>query len=1144
MTCSGASSLPCRIVLVWLVAACLPGIAAGEQDDWPAWRYDAGRTAASPCVLPAELRLQWKRELPAPCPAFPNDPRLCFDRSYEPIVAGKRIIVPSMVTDSVTALDSDTGEEQWTLFADAPVRFAPLAWENKIYFVSDDGCLYCVNANDGRLMWKFCGLPADRVPYKFLGNERLISRWPARGGPVLADGTVYFAAGLWPSEGVFVYAIDAATGRQLWANRDAGFVKDGLLDHSTRRDGGLSPQGYLAVLGSKLIVPCGRALPAMFDRKTGQMEPYTSGWGGRIALAKGSWYACGIGRYLFQSGDMFELTSHPARADSEGNQQLQVSLVDFASHMNASLDTARQWIKSFKLETVEQAGEPLVRVRSGGPVTYLSWWTFRMPNDLRPGEQHALENRVRLQVDPTNVKELGVYREPVLTPDTIYYSVAEVKFSKRIQEKHEDRRPATSADYTEIVASDIGHAPTWSSTYQGGWGTPHRLVQWPAARFNEAWSLPSELKVHIKAGRRLYAGARDAVAAIDLPAAGGQPTVSWRAAIEGTPTRMLAAHGQLLVVTAEGSLYCFGTAQSDPRTFARQPASEPSADPWTARAEAVLRQTGVREGYCLALGLGSGRLIEELARQSKLHIIVIDSDADRVAAARKRLHAAGLYGQRVHVVPGDLQSLRLPPLMASLIVSEDLQRSGFYEQAATIQRLFTSLRPYGGIACLPLPAGRHAALAQAVEQAKLARVRLTRSEALSLLSREGALPDAADWMHESGDAAHTFASQDRGAKPPFGVLWFGGEVDRVIPCLSGPIPRIAGGRMFLQIQDDLHGVDIYTGRHLWKRPLAHAGCFVAIDSEVYALSAGECLRIDPATGESSSTIRVPPEAGGVKATWQEIRVAGDKLLGTIGRQLVCLDRKSGQFRWRFQSQRDGINFAAAPSTAYCVDYWLPLHRRRGEARSEEGTISALDLQTGSILWQASASTPVLDEPKRRPDLPYFVQPQLAYGQPNDVLMFTRNQSTVAAYQGATGKLLWAKDLPLKNPPNAFTSAQPPIVLPGLLVTHAGETIDLLTGDHRSQLWKTNSEMRGCGRALGSPCLVTMRDAHLSVFDVADGQHLYVRGIRGGCTNSLIPAGGILNAPNYGRHCTCNYPVSTSLGLVTMPETIGWDAAGR
>ena len=44
-----------------------------------------------------------------------------------------------------------------------------------------------------------------------LGNDRLISHWPARGGPVVADGVVYFAAGLWPSDGIYVYALDGRT---------------------------------------------------------------------------------------------------------------------------------------------------------------------------------------------------------------------------------------------------------------------------------------------------------------------------------------------------------------------------------------------------------------------------------------------------------------------------------------------------------------------------------------------------------------------------------------------------------------------------------------------------------------------------------------------------------------------------------------------------------------------------------------------------------------------------------------------------------------------------------------------------------------------------------------------------------------------
>ena len=50
----------------------------------------------------------------------------------------------------------------------------------------------------------------------------MISRWPARGGPVICDDTVYFAAGIWPSEGIFIYALDPASGDVLWKNVDSG----------------------------------------------------------------------------------------------------------------------------------------------------------------------------------------------------------------------------------------------------------------------------------------------------------------------------------------------------------------------------------------------------------------------------------------------------------------------------------------------------------------------------------------------------------------------------------------------------------------------------------------------------------------------------------------------------------------------------------------------------------------------------------------------------------------------------------------------------------------------------------------------------------------------------------------------------------
>ena len=32
------------------------------------------------------------------------------------------------------------------------------------------------------------------------------------------DDIVYFAAGIWPSEGIYLYALDASTGKVIWVN--------------------------------------------------------------------------------------------------------------------------------------------------------------------------------------------------------------------------------------------------------------------------------------------------------------------------------------------------------------------------------------------------------------------------------------------------------------------------------------------------------------------------------------------------------------------------------------------------------------------------------------------------------------------------------------------------------------------------------------------------------------------------------------------------------------------------------------------------------------------------------------------------------------------------------------------------------------
>jgi len=258
------------------------GQAAGAGD-WPMWRYDSKRSGRSPEMAPSKPRLSWKKTWPALKPAY-RSKRLQFDAGYEPIIMGELLFLASSLNDSVTAISLDDGSQAWRFYANGPVRFAPVAVGGRVYFGSDDGHLYCLRASSGKLEWKFRAAPSKR---RLLGNGRLISAWPIRGGPVLQDGKIYFAAGVWSFEGVFVYCLDAASGKLSWLNDRSGYIY-GPHPHGARAFGGLSPQGYLVVNGDELVVPCSAAYPARFDLATGKLKDFSLPGFSRIP---GGWFA-------------------------------------------------------------------------------------------------------------------------------------------------------------------------------------------------------------------------------------------------------------------------------------------------------------------------------------------------------------------------------------------------------------------------------------------------------------------------------------------------------------------------------------------------------------------------------------------------------------------------------------------------------------------------------------------------------------------------------------------------------------------------------------------------------------------------------------------------------------------------------------
>lgn len=282
-----------RTALPTLLMATMCGllaISAIGAADWPTYLGDYTRSGATRDALLFPLRESWThRSAHAPRPAWPEPARrdvlnrheglralMTFDRAFQVVGAEGRVFFGSSADDKLYALDARTGDPVWSFFSDGPVRLAPTIADGRVYFGSDDGWVYCLRADDGQLVWKYT--PAES-PACLPGNGRMISLWPIRTGIVVADGTAYFGAGLFPQQKVYLVALDASSGQIKW-----------------KHEVPVSAQGYLLASPQRLYVPTGRTNPTVFARDDGRRLGEVPGAGGAYGLLMRDSVVSGPGR--------------------------------------------------------------------------------------------------------------------------------------------------------------------------------------------------------------------------------------------------------------------------------------------------------------------------------------------------------------------------------------------------------------------------------------------------------------------------------------------------------------------------------------------------------------------------------------------------------------------------------------------------------------------------------------------------------------------------------------------------------------------------------------------------------------------------------------------------------------------------------
>lgn len=338
--------------------------------DWPTEGGNNQRNASTDESLPLPLAKQWTYQSPAaPRLAWSSAEgrtiegmlmahRVRFDDAFRTAVVGDRVYFGSTVDHQLHCRDLATGKLLWSCFTGGPIRLAPSVHDGRVYFGSDDGRAYCADAQTGRILWQRQVAPLDEW---LLARGEMISKWPVRTGLMVHQGVAYLGAGIFPHEDVYLYGVDAATGKQVWQQENISSQDAGRND--------LSPQGYLLAKDNLLVVPSGGSLPAVFDLSTSKMlHKRTHSWRGAAGGAVGGTRALLGDGQLYTGGEhhllaMDEKTGDVGFGWFEGRQMAilgDAAYVLTGTHL-ARLDRMAYAVASRKRHALEEKMSTLSR---------------------------------------------------------------------------------------------------------------------------------------------------------------------------------------------------------------------------------------------------------------------------------------------------------------------------------------------------------------------------------------------------------------------------------------------------------------------------------------------------------------------------------------------------------------------------------------------------------------------------------------------------------------------------------------------------------------------------------------------------------------------------------------------------------------
>lgn len=549
------------------------------------------------------------------------------------------------------------------------------------------------------------------------------------------------------------------------------------------------------------------------------------------------------------------------------------------------------------------------------------------------------------------------------------------------------------------------------------------------------------------------------------------------------------------------------------------------ANPAQTSAEQILDAAAIQGGLIVQLGADDGSLAVALGQSPAFAVQVIDRDPAKVAAARKAIEKAGLYG-RVSADVWAGPQLPFVDNVVNLLIVDDAK-------AASRDEMLRVLAPNGVL----------------LEKASQGYKKTVKPRP----------NDIDQWTHYLHDASNNAVAHDQQIGPPRHLQWICGpnwsRHHDHMASLSALVS--ANGRIFYILDEGsresvllpstwvLIARDAFSGKELWRRPIPEWNTqlwplksgpnqlprrLVAEGDRVYVtLGIDAPVEVlDAASGKTLLTCAKTEHTDEIlfdqgtlfllvastPNKWKDYRpqhtyvwsntkrANADWAWDQEPRHIVAVDAQSGKTVWSQETKAAPLTLAADSSRVYLYD---------GEKAK------ALDRKTGQVVW---ASEPIV----RKQAFPTGYGPTLVVYQ--DVVLLSIENPTMTAFSAVDGKKLWSS----KHHHGGHASPDDMLIIDGLVWsgdvangsnsgTFTGR--DIHTGEVKKEFppdvnppWFHHR----CYRSRATDRFFIASRTGLEYIDV-EAKHWDINHwVRAGCLYGFMPANGLTYATPHACGC--------------------------